>query len=330
MACSIKWALSYDQTNWSKVEHRVVSEFDIITQYFSSLGAGDFVALSVGDDAAALIVPTGSELIISTDTAVCGTHFDEDLFPEDVAYKAVASAVSDLAAMGAEPLGMTLALTLPDNDPLWLQGLSQGLTRASSRYAIPLVGGDTTRGPLALTVTVMGHCPCGEKILRSGAAIGDLIYVSGTLGDAAFGLSLLAGEHRGLDLNFEDQDHLVSRFTAPDAHLDLGVRLRGEASSCIDVSDGLLQDAAHIANASGCKFIIESGLVPLSPALQRAVGEPRARDLALRGGEDYQLLFTLPPSANPPSGCIRIGRVEGGEGVECDVMPKERGYDHFH
>ena len=129
---------------------------------------------------------------------------------------------------------------------------------------------------------------------------------------------------------FEDQDHLVSRFTAPDAHLDLGVRLRGEASSCIDVSDGLLQDAAHIANASGCKFIIESGLVPLSPALQRVVGEPRARDLALRGGEDYQLLFTLPPSANPPSGCIRIGRVEGGEGVECDVMPKERGYDHFH
>jgi thiamine-monophosphate kinase len=176
----------------------------------------------------------------------------------------------------------------------------------------------------------MGHCPCGKKILRSGAAIGDLIYVSGTLGDAAFGLSLLGGEHRGLDLDFEDQDHLVSRFTAPDAHLDLGVRLRGEASSCIDISDGLLQDAAHIANASGCKFIIESGLVPLSPALQRAVGEPRARDLALRGGEDYQLLFTLRPTGNPPSGSVRIGRVENGEGVECDVMPKERGYDHFH
>jgi thiamine-monophosphate kinase len=168
-----------------------VSEFDLIARYFSSLGAGRRVELSVGDDAAALSVPPDSELIVSTDSSILGTHFTDDTFSEHVGYKAVASAASDLAAMGAEPLAMTLGLTMPSVDDLWLHGLSQGLAQACRHYALPLVGGDTTRGPLALTVTVMGFCPRGQKLLRSGAHVGDRVCVSGTLGDAAFGLSLV-------------------------------------------------------------------------------------------------------------------------------------------
>ena len=307
-----------------------MGEFDIITRYFSSLGSGEFVDLSVGDDAAALSVPPNSELIVSTDSSVLDTHFTDDVFPEDVGYKAVASAVSDLAAMGAEPLGMTLALTLPSVDDLWLHGLSQGLARACHDYRLPLVGGDTTRGPLSLTLTVMGFCPRNEKLLRSGARVGDKICVSGCLGDAAFGLAVMQGQYRGLELDFDDQEYLVARFTHPTARLDLGCQLRELATSCIDLSDGLLQDAVHVANASGVRFSIESAALPLSAALVSAVGEAQALDYALSGGEDYELLFTLPPDRDVPDEVSVIGTVEAGEGVYCDVMSREQGYDHFH
>ena len=307
-----------------------MGEFDVITRYFSSLGSGEFVDLSVGDDAAALSVPPNSELIVSTDSLVLDTHFTDDVFSEDVGYKAVASAVSDLAAMGAEPLGMTLALTLPSVDDLWLHGLSQGLARACHDYRLPLVGGDTTRGPLSLTLTVMGFCPRNEKLLRSGARVGDKICVSGCLGDAAFGLDVMQGQYRGLELDFDDQEYLVARFTHPTARLDLGCQLRELATSCIDLSDGLLQDAAHVANASGVRFSIESAALPLSTALVSAVGEAQALDYALSGGEDYELLFTLPPDRDVPDEVSVIGTVEAGEGVYCDVMSREQGYDHFH
>ena len=307
-----------------------MGEFDIITRYFSSLGSGEFVDLSVGDDAAALIVPANSELIVSTDSSVLDTHFTEDLFPEDVGYKAVASAVSDLAAMGAEPLGMTLALTLPSVDDLWLHGLSQGLASACHEYRMPLIGGDTTRGPLSLTLTVMGFCPRNEKLLRSGARVGDKICVSGCLGDAAFGLAVMQGQYRGLELDFDDQEYLVSRFTHPTARLALGCRLRQRATSCIDLSDGLLQDAAHVAHASGLRFSIHSAALPLSTALVSAVGEAQALNYALSGGEDYELLFTLPPDTGVPDEATVIGIVETGEGVDCDILSREQGYDHFH
>jgi len=307
-----------------------VGEFDVITRYFSSLGSGEFVDLSVGDDAAALTIPPNSELIVSTDSSVLDTHFTEDLFPEDIGYKAVASAVSDLAAMGAEPLGMTLALTLPSVDDLWLHGLSQGLAQACHKYSLPLVGGDTTRGPLSLTLTVMGFCPRNEKLLRSGARVGDKICVSGCLGDAAFGLAVMQGQYRGLELDFDDQEYLVARFTHPTARLDLGCRLRQRATSCIDLSDGLLQDAAHVAHASGLRFSIHSASLPLSTALVSAVGEARALNYALSGGEDYELLFTLPPDTGVPDEATVIGIVETGEGVDCDILSREQGYDHFH
>ena len=185
-----------------------MSEFAIITHYFSSLGAGENVRLSVGDDAAALSVDDGFELLVSTDTSAAGVHFPDDLFPEDIAYKAVAAAASDLAAMGASPLGMTLAISLPEHDSLWLHGFSQGLASASRDFNLPLIGGDTTRGLLSMTLTVMGQCPEGQKLLRSGARPTDLLCVSGSLGDSAFGLSMIknicspgsAGRHRELNL----------------------------------------------------------------------------------------------------------------------------------
>lgn len=307
-----------------------MSEFSIITQYFSSLGAGENVLLSVGDDAAALRVDEGCELIVSTDTSTAGVHFPDDLFPEDIAYKCVAAAASDLAAMGASPLGMTLAISLPEHDSLWLLGFSQGLAAASSDFDLPLIGGDTTRGLLSITVTVMGQCAIGQKLLRSGASTGELLCVSGTLGDSALGLSMLQGKERGLDIEFDDQEYLLSRFSRPTSRIDLGKDLLGRATSCIDVSDGLLADAAHIADASGCKLVIDSAKLPLSQALVASIGRERALTLALAGGEDFELLFSLPESKSLPDGCTVIGVVEVGEGVFCDQAVEREGYDHFH
>jgi thiamine-monophosphate kinase len=307
-----------------------MSEFAIITHYFSSLGAGKNVRLSVGDDAAALCVDDGFELLVSTDTSAAGVHFPDDLFPEDIAYKAVAAAASDLAAMGASPLGMTLAISLPEQDSLWLHGFSQGLASASRDFNLPLIGGDTTRGLLSMTLTVMGQCPEGQKLLRSGARPTDLLCVSGSLGDSAFGLSMLQGNERGLDIEFEDQEYLLSRFSRPASRIELGERLRELATSCIDISDGLLADAAHIANASGCKLVIDSGRLPLSSELISSVGRERAIELALTGGEDFELLFTLPESVSVPDHCTVIGFAEAGEGVLCDGVLKRGGYDHFH
>ena len=307
-----------------------MSEFAIITHYFSSLGAGKNVRLSVGDDAAALCVDDGFELLVSTDTSAAGVHFPDDLFPEDIAYKAVAAAASDLAAMGASPLGMTLAISLPEQDSLWLHGFSQGLASASRVFNLPLIGGDTTRGLLSMTLTVMGQCPEGQKLLRSGARPTDLLCVSGSLGDSAFGLSMLQGNERGLDIEFEDQEYLLSRLSRPASRIELGERLRELATSCIDISDGLLADAAHIANASGCKLVIDSGRLPLSSELISSVGRERAIELALTGGEDFELLFTLPESVSVPDHCTVIGFAEAGEGVLCDGVLKRGGYDHFH
>lgn len=307
-----------------------MSEFSIIAQYFSSLGAGDNVLLSVGDDAAALRVDEGCELIVSTDTSTAGVHFPDDLFPEDIAYKAVAAAASDLSAMGASPLGMTLAISLPEHDSLWLHGFSEGLARVCSKFHLPLIGGDTTRGLLSITITVMGQCPIGQKLLRSGASTGDLLCVSGSLGDSAFGLSMLQGKERGLDVDFEHQEYLLSKFSRPTSRIDLGERLRLQATSCIDVSDGLLADAAHIADASGCKLVIDSAKLPLSEALVASVGRERSVELALAGGEDFELLFTLPASSPLPDGCTVIGIAEAGEGIVCDQELDRDGYDHFH
>ena len=303
------------------------SEFTLIYRYFSALGRGDAVDLSVGDDCAILRLPEGERLATSVDSMVAGVHFPEDSFPEDIGFRAVSVAASDLAAMGARPLAMTLALTLPEADELWLHAFSQGLASAVSEYQLPLVGGDTTRGPLTITVQVMGALPMNQALLRGGARVGDEVYVSGTLGDAAGALAFLQGEWQPGPDNAE---YLLDRFNRPRARIALGRELLGHATAAIDMSDGLLADAGHIAAASGVKIRIEPDLLPLSPALSSHESPEQVTRWALAGGDDYELCFCLPAGEAAPAGCTRIGLVTAGQGVDCGLdIDIPTGYQHF-
>ena len=312
-------------------------EFEVIYRWFAGLGAGKNVALGVGDDAAILEMPAGHQMVVSTDTLVEGVHFPIETLPEDIAYRAVVTAASDLAAMAAEPLAMTLAISLPVADDLWLHGFSQGLAAAVADTGLPLVGGDTTQGPLTVSVTVMGSVPRGQALLRTGAQVGDNVWVSNTLGDAAAGLAMLQGELASVWLpEFEDQDWLTLRFNRPTPRFDLVLQLRGHASACIDISDGLLADAGHIADASGVAIHIDADKIPLSSALMACPDRELALRWALTGGDDYALLFTMPSGAPVPSGCTLIGEVRLGDGVHCDhsaaksTVGGHLGYAHFH
>jgi thiamine-monophosphate kinase len=304
-----------------------VSEFSLIYRYFSDLGRGAAVDLSVGDDCAILRLEGGERLATSVDTLVEGVHFPADSFPEDIGFRAVSVAASDLAAMGARPLGMTVALTLPQADEFWLNTFSQGLAKAVSEFQLPLVGGDTTRGPLTISVQVMGALPADGAMLRAGAQVGNDVYVSGNLGDAAGALAYLRGEWQ------PDPDHaelLLQRFNRPTARLALGQELLGHATACIDISDGLLADAGHIASASGVRIRIESERLPLSSALSSHVSREAIMQWALCGGDDYELCFCLPAGDVPPADCTRIGEVLAGEGVDCDLkFDIPPGYAHF-
>ena len=304
-----------------------LDEFTLIYRYFSALGRGEAVDLSVGDDCAILRLAAGERLATSVDTMVEGVHFPAGTFPEDIGFRAVSVAASDLAAMGARPIGMTLALTLPAADELWLHAFSQGLAAAVARYRLPLVGGDTTRGPLTITVQVLGALPVDRELLRGGAAPGDALYVSGCLGDAAAALAVLAGDWRPEPGHVE---YLMDRFNRPVARIELGLALLGVASAAIDISDGLLADAGHIADASGVLLRVDPGLLPLSAALLSHPDPDQARRWALTGGDDYELLFCLPAGATAPPGCTRIGRVEPGSGVDCGLdIDIAGGYRHF-
>jgi len=303
------------------------SEFTLIYRYFSALGRGGAVDLSVGDDCAILRLAENERLATSVDTMVAGVHFPQDSFPEDIGFRAVSAATSDLAAMGARPLGMTLALTLPEVDDFWLNAFSQGLAAAVSAYDLPLVGGDTTRGPLTITVQVMGALPLDQALLRGGAQVGDGVYVSGTLGDAAGALAFLQDQWQPEP---DAAGYLLDRFNRPRARVALGRELLGYATAAIDISDGLLADAGHIAAASGVKICIEPALLPLSPALKSHDSGDRVLQWALTGGDDYELCFCLPAGKEPPADCTRIGQVEPGEGVDCGLnIDIPAGYQHF-
>ena len=303
------------------------SEFTLIYRYFSALGGGSAVDLSVGDDCAILRLETGERLATSVDTMVAGVHFPEDSFPEDVGFRAASVAASDLAAMGARPLGMTVALTLPEADEFWLNAFSQGLAAAVSEYELPLVGGDTTRGPLTITVQVMGALPAGQALLRGGARVGDQVYVSGNLGDAAGALAFLQGQWQPEP---DAAEYLLDRFNRPRARILLGRDLLGRATAAIDISDGLLADAGHIAAASGAKIVIEPDLLPRSAALSSHESPAQVIRWALAGGDDYELCFCLPAGEQPPADCTLIGRVVPGEGVDCGLeVDIPGGYQHF-
>ncbi len=308
-----------------------MSEFQLIYRYLAQFGAGPLVRLGVGDDAAVLAPPPGHVTLVSTDTQVEGRHFPTTTLPEHIAYRAVAAAASDLAAMAAHPMGMTLALTLPSADELWLHSFSLGLGKVVKDLSLPLVGGDLTRGPLSLTVTVLGHAPADRWCRRSGAEPGDLVAVSGTLGDSAAALSLLEGAvaaPKGLsDLSLE---WLEQRFFAPSPRFELVDWLAQHAHASIDISDGLVADLGHVAMASGATLAIESHRLPLSQAL-RHWPEVQSLAWALSGGDDYELAFTFPNHLSPPPGSCVIGHVtDGPPEVRVDGEPfKGRGYDHF-
>ena len=305
-------------------------EFQLIQRYLALFGAAPQVTLGVGDDAAVLAVPADSEVVVSTDTLLEGVHFPESTLPEYVATRAVAAAASDLAAMAAQPLGMTLALTLPAADELWLHSFSEGLARVVRQLSLPLVGGDLTRGPLSVTVTVMGTVPVGCALRRSGARPGDRLCVTHTLGDAAAGLALVTGELGPENQLTPDQElFLEDRFYQPTPRLDWAVWLRDNAHAAIDISDGLLVDVGHLSDASGVSCRIDSTRLPLSSALRTFEKEQRLA-WALGGGDDYELAIAVPPSVPLPAQLTEVGEFGAGTGVQCDVTPPGvAGYDHF-
>jgi len=268
-------------------------EFSLIARYFDRVRSSRLdVETGIGDDCALLNVPEKQTLAISTDTLVSGIHFLPDINPADLARKALAVNLSDLAAMGADPAWLTLALTLPSVDEAWLAGFSDSLFDLLNYYDMQLIGGDTTKGPLSMTLGIHGFVPEGRALKRSGAKPGDWVYVTGTPGDSAAGLAIL--QNRLTVKSEEDAGYLVKRHLNPTPRILTGQALRGLANSAIDLSDGLISDLGHILKASECGARIDLDALPFSEAMQRCVEPEQALRWALSGGEDYELCFTVP------------------------------------
>jgi len=268
-------------------------EFSLIARYFDRVRSSRLdVETGIGDDCALLNVPEKQTLAISTDTLVSGIHFLPDIDPADLARKALAVNLSDLAAMGADPAWLTLALTLPSVDEAWLAAFSDSLFEQLNYYDMQLIGGDTTKGPLSMTLGIHGFVPEGRALKRSGAKPGDWIYVTGTPGDSAAGLAIL--QDRLQVSAKEDADYLVKRHLNPTPRILTGQALRGLANAAIDLSDGLISDLGHVLKASECGARIDLDALPFSEAMQRCVEPEQALRWALSGGEDYELCFTVP------------------------------------
>lgn len=315
-----------------------MSEFSLIDAIRARVAAarGD-VVLGIGDDAALLDVPHGLRLVACTDTLVAGVHFPREAAPEDIGWKALAVNLSDLAAMGAEPAWALLALTLPEADARFVERFADGFAALAGAHEVALVGGDTTQGPLSVTVTALGTVPAGAALTRGGARAGDAVFVTGTLGDAAAAL-------RRLQDGKTAPAEWLARLHRPEPRIAAGLALRGIASACIDVSDGLLADLGHVCRASGVGAELDADLLPLSPALASAFDAATCRELALAGGDDYELCFTVPTPrqagiaealARAGSRATRIGRVVAGAGVRVadargNVLATPRtGWEHF-
>jgi thiamine-monophosphate kinase len=313
-------------------------EFELIERFFAGCGmARDDVRLGVGDDAALVAARDGSELVLALDTLVGDVHFPAGLDARFVGHRALAVNLSDFAAMGAEPAWALLGLTLPAADEHWLAGFSAGLDALARRFAVTLVGGDTTRGPLAATLALAGSVPAGRALRRSGARPGDDLWISGTPGDAAAGLAILQGR---LPAQGRARDALLQRFQLPEPRVALGMALVGVATACIDVSDGLVADLAKLCAASGVGAEIESRELPRSAGLCLAAGPGARLGYALSGGDDSELLFAAPPAERQRLSALnagavlrRIGSVSDLHGVRIDGIAPERdaghGFDHF-
>ncbi|HLK71382.1 MAG TPA: thiamine-phosphate kinase [Steroidobacteraceae bacterium] len=274
-----------------------MDEEALIARFFAPLGARRAdVRLGIGDDAALVSVPTGSELVLTTDALVEGVHFLPGASAHSLGHRALTVNLSDLAAMGAAPSWMLLSLVMPEVREGWLRAFCDGLAPLAERYAVALVGGNLSRGPLSITVQLAGLVPSGQALRRDGARSGDALFISGTPGDAAAGRQW--GHTQGAASD-RGRAQLLERFEYPTARVELGAALRGLATACIDVSDGLYRDAQRMLAASGCGGQIETARLPLSPALRELAAEQRwpeeqALLLALAGGEDYELCFCAP------------------------------------
>jgi len=320
------------------------SEFDIIREFFANQGLDrSDVLLGVGDDCALLQVPDNHVLAVSTDTLVSGVHFPVDVCASDIGYKALAVNLSDLAAMGAEPAWVTLALTLPQINNEWLKDFSQAFFQLASHYNVQLVGGDITRGPLSISVHVSGFLPRGTGLTRRGARAGDDIFVSGNLGDAGLGLLLhenkivLAPQYR------EVQQQALQKLHRPTPRVDLGMAIRGIASSAIDVSDGLAADLNHILNASACGATINIDQLPLSKGFMQLNGQLDVHSLAMSAGDDYELCFTLQKNKLNTLNKLtnelgvkitKIGEIDKKKGLRLETQGRtvklpRIGFDHF-
>ena len=320
-----------------------VAEFDLIEilRERCALARAD-VRLGIGDDAAVLAPPAGHDLVVATDTLVAGVHFPASTRPEDIGWKSLAVNLSDLAAMGATPAWALLALTLPSADRSLIERFADGFGELAAQHHVALVGGDTTRGPLTITVTAHGFVPPDKALRRDGARVGDLVFVSGTLGDAAAGLRCL--ENSAYDASAEACTALIARLDRPTPRVAAGVVLRGAASSCIDISDGLLADLGHVARQSGVGIEIAATALPASPSLLDSFDASARLALQATGGDDYELAFTLPPEqvaavtrdlARLGCGATRIGRVVEGSGLRllddegAEIVLPQRGWEHF-
>ena len=322
-----------------EVEENGLKEFELIQNIFqasvmANTQGRDDILLGIGDDCAQINVPEGQSLVFSMDTLVEGRHFPFDADPVDIGYRAVASCVSDLAAMGAKPAFFTLALTIPESDPQWLAGLAQGMAELAEPIGLILLGGDTTKGPLTLTLQVHGYVDKKPAALRSHAQVGDDVYVTGTLGDAAAAVPIVTGEWQ---VSSERFDYFYERYWRPAPRLIAGMALRRVVHAMLDISDGVAQDLQHILKASNVGAELDAHLLPISQQLKTWQPEA-AMALALTGGDDYELCFTASPeqaeeiqlimqTLHLP--CTRIGKISTAgfsiQGYDGEI----KGWQHF-
>lgn len=313
-------------------------EFNLIAKYFTR--ATPSADLGVGDDAALLRVSKGYQLAISVDMLVAGTHFFHDAAPYDIGWKSLAVNISDMAAMGATPKWATLAIALPEINETWLAEFSRGLFACADRFKVDLIGGDTTRGPLNISVQIMGEVPTGEALRRDGAKLDDDIWVSGKLGSAALGLAHL---QRKVTLESEVAEHCLQALQTPMPRTDLGLTLRKKANSCIDISDGLLADLGHILDASNLGATVALDNIACHDFLRARLDEAIIQQCILAGGDDYELAFTAPQSQRHAIEQLAhqldlplslIGKTTEKLGIEVTYKQQlldisKKGFDHF-
>lgn len=317
----------------------MTSEFDLIAQYFTR--PAKRTVLGVGDDAALVRVGEGKELVVAADMLLAGRHFFHEDEAFGVGHKSLAVNLSDLAAMGATPRWALLSIALPEVDERWLKQFSQGLYALADEHGVALIGGDTTKGPLTISVTIMGEVARGAALRRSGAKAGDDIWVSGTLGDAALALAHLK---RGIGLAPHDAAALLPRLHVPAPRVKLGQKLLGLAHSAIDISDGLLADLGHILEASKVGAELDVDALPVSPALRGYLEHETARQAVLAGGDDYELCFTAAQkrrseiealSRRMKLNLTRVGSITRKKGLALHdaqgrpVTWEHKGFDHF-